>query len=80
MQDTDERVAAGLRSAGLHVSAHGALLLREPAEVAVDMARWAGHFGTLMPFYRACQKLGAVGIPQPVPARLAVEREDQGSK
>lgn len=29
------------------------LLLHEPWEVQVDMqGQWAGHFGTLMPYYR----------------------------
>lgn len=59
VQETDDRVVQELQAAGLRVVTHNALLLREPQEVVLDMARWAGHFGTLMPFSRS----GLCGFP-----------------
>lgn len=47
---TDARVAAGLEAGGLAVHTFSTLLLREPGAVRVDMSRYTGHFGTLMPF------------------------------
>lgn len=35
-----------------------ALLLHPPETVTVNMAAWPGHFGTLMPFYIACEAAG----------------------
>lgn len=51
-QAADAAVQAELERAGLAVRSFAGHLLREPAEVRLDMGRWAGHFGTLMPFYR----------------------------
>jgi hypothetical protein len=34
------------------VKTFNALLLHEPGDVKIDMVKWAGHFGTLMPFYK----------------------------
>ena len=46
-------------SAGdLQVHWSNALLLHAPEDVAIDMSRWRGHFGTLMPFYAACERAG----------------------
>lgn len=36
------------------------------------MSKWAGHFGTLMPFMRAWEKLPPIGRPLPVPKKLPV--------
>lgn len=52
-----------------------ALLLHTPEAITVNMAAWRGHFGTLMPFYVACEKAGgfvgsaqrAVAAPAAVP-------------
>ena len=53
MRATDERVAAGLREAGLLTEAFNTYLLYEPEDVKISMGgRWTGHFGTLMPFLR----------------------------
>ncbi len=52
MLATDAAVTAGLEAGGLAVHSFNTLLLREPGAVQVDMARYNGHFGTLMPFVR----------------------------
>lgn len=36
------------------------------------MGKWSGHFGTLMPFYRACVALGPWPKPVPTPTKLPV--------
>jgi hypothetical protein len=51
-QAADRATEVGLAEAGLRVVSHNALLLREPWEVQLDMAKWSGHFGTLTPFDR----------------------------
>lgn len=53
------------------------LLVHEPQEVQLNMARWHGHFGTLMPFVRACDRLGGYGQAKPLatPAALPVADE-----
>ena len=56
MMATDARVAAGLEAGGLAVHTFSTLLLHEPGAVRVDMARFRGHFGTLMPFVRCAQR------------------------
>jgi hypothetical protein len=56
-----------------------ALLLHPPDTITVDMARWRGHFGTLMPFYAACEKAGGftgkaqrvLGVPEEVRGGLS---------
>lgn len=62
-----------------------ALLLHPPETVTVNMAVWRGHFGTLMPFYIACEAAGGfVGsaqrtVPPPVAipgAAEATRRDD----
>ena len=50
MQATDERVVSGLDAAGVAAVGHQGHLLYEPQGVRVDMGRWKGHYGTLMPF------------------------------
>lgn len=54
MEATDERVSSQLQASGLEVKSYAGLLLREPAEVKIEMGghRWVGHFGTLSPFAR----------------------------
>jgi hypothetical protein len=51
-QATDDRVRGTLEAAGLSVRSFEGYLLRDPAAVRIDLGKWAGHFGTLMPFYR----------------------------
>ena len=46
---------------------HEALLLHQPQNISVDMSKWRGHFGTLTPFYAACEQAGGfVGRAQNV--------------
>jgi hypothetical protein len=51
-----------------------ALLLHQPESISVNMAAWRGHYGTLMPFYVACERAGGfVGKSQrirPAPQTL----------
>ena len=59
MVASDARTTAQLQEAGYEVRSYAGLLLREPAEVRLEMGsgRWVGHFGTLSPFlrcHRAC--------------------------
>lgn len=42
----------------VQVKWHEALLLHPPESITVDMSTWRGHFGTLMPFYAACERSG----------------------
>jgi hypothetical protein len=42
----------------LQVHYHNGLLLHEPESITIDMVVWKGHFGTLMPFYAACERAG----------------------
>ena len=61
-----------------------ALLLHTPDTVTVNMAAWRGHFGTLMPFYVACEKAGGfvggaqrtVEAPQDLPGAAGEACED----
>ncbi|KAK9843470.1 hypothetical protein WJX81_004296 [Elliptochloris bilobata] len=69
---TDARVAAGLEAGGLAVRSFNTLMLHEPGAVRLDMSRYNGHFGTLMPFVRACDRLPAPPKPLPVPLRVPV--------
>lgn len=46
---------------------------REPRDVRLDMspdAPWAGHFGTLMPFLRAWERLPRVADPLKEPRKV----------
>jgi deoxyribodipyrimidine photolyase len=54
MEQTDARVTGALQEAGYEVRSYSGLLLREPADVRLDMGsgRWVGHFGTLSPFLK----------------------------
>ena len=70
--------------AGLVVESFNALLMTEPKDVALDEEKWRtkhaavaldeekghGHWGTLMPFYRACGEPGSVARPKPPPPKL----------
>lgn len=66
---------------------HEALLLHQPESITVNMASWRGHFGTLMPFYVACEKAGGfvgkqqeiLAAPQHVPGGF-VDLEDSVEK
>lgn len=42
----------------LQVELSNALLLHPSENVTIDMSSWRGHFGTLMPFYAACERVG----------------------
>jgi hypothetical protein len=44
--------------AALQVDVSESLLLHLPDSISIDMSKWSGHFGTLMPFYRACERNG----------------------
>ena len=59
MEQTDARVTGALQEAGYEVRSYSGLLLREPAEVRLDMGsgRWVGHFGTLSPFLKCASTL-----------------------
>lgn len=61
MEQTDARVTGVLQEAGYEVRSYSGLMLREPAEVRLDMGagRWVGHFGTLSPFLKC-----ALTLPQ----------------
>jgi hypothetical protein len=49
------------------VSFHNGLLLHEPETISINMTQWKGHFGTLMPFYHACERAGGfIGKRHPV--------------
>lgn len=49
---------------------HAALL---PVQLTqLNLSKWHGHFGTLMPFYRAWSTLPAPGRPLPEPQQLPV--------
>ncbi len=60
MQASDEAVHAQLEGAGLAVCGFVGYLLHQPQDVRLDMGSWAGHFGTLMPFYRSVQALAGM--------------------
>ena len=63
--------AHGIRSRGFNT-----YLLHEPSSVAIDMRKWKGHFGTLMPFYTACKALpGGCAPAFPVPVEMPVRDE-----
>jgi hypothetical protein len=51
---------------------HSGFLLREPQTVTLDMKQWVGHYGTLTPFARACERLGPVPQPQRRPAAVTM--------
>eukprot|EP00892_Ulva_mutabilis_P003954 jgi/Ulvmu1/1930/UM012_0090.1 len=74
MRAADARTEATLEAAGIQVEWTEALLLHAPETITINMAAWRGHFGTLMPFYVACEKAGGfVGKAQrtaDVPAAL----------
>eukprot|EP00884_Botryococcus_braunii_P006520 jgi/Botrbrau1/1586/Bobra.0185s0008.2 len=77
MEIADASITAQLRKEGYMVQSFNSLLLHEPASVQIDMeGRWSGHFGTLMPFVRACEKLGLTKRPLPAPREIPVAAED----
>jgi deoxyribodipyrimidine photolyase len=77
----DAAVNSVLRNADLNVKSFNALLIREPWDVKIDMNKWRGHFGTLMPYYKAweksvgCRSSSSSSTPLPVPKTLAVASE-----
>ena len=76
MMHTDLKIAESLKTAGLHVSTFNTSLLREPGEVKLDMSTWRGHFGTLMPYYAAFEKVKrSIGKPLEVPKTLPVPKD-----
>jgi deoxyribodipyrimidine photolyase len=58
-------------SVAVHMSKQSATLLHEPEEVQTEgfdkSSGWSGHWGTLMPFYKACKKIGSGEPPRPRP-------------
>ncbi|CAG9465499.1 unnamed protein product [Pedinophyceae sp. YPF-701] len=80
MRAADDGVRDALLARGVAVESFNAHLLREPEEVTVDMSRWAGHFGTLMPFVRASEAAGPPQKALPAPENLPVGDEDPSER
>jgi len=69
-QAIDAAVTAALTSAGCSVNPHSGQLLYEPAAVDLRPGFAGGHWGTLMPFLKACQRSGSPDSPKPAPTTL----------
>ena len=63
----DAATASELEALGVSLSLHAGYLLHEPTAVKLDLGTFVGHYGTLSPFLRACQRLPAPGPQAQVP-------------
>ena len=67
-QLVDAAVEAALRAAGVATAPLAGYLLYEPQAVALPGGFAGGHWGTLMPFLKACERQGPhVPLPRPAP-------------
>ena len=67
----DAVVARALEQAGVAARAHAGALLYEPASIRLPGGFSGGHWGTLMPFVKACERSGpAPERPLPPPQHL----------
>eukprot|EP01023_Acetabularia_acetabulum_P043224 TRINITY_DN43142_c0_g1_i1.p1 TRINITY_DN43142_c0_g1~~TRINITY_DN43142_c0_g1_i1.p1 ORF type:complete len:458 (+),score=48.92 TRINITY_DN43142_c0_g1_i1:79-1452(+) len=76
MLERDTSIVNTLQPMGICVETFNALLLREPWEVKLDLSNYSGMFGTLIPFYMACIKLGVNYKSLPKPNKLPVSLDD----
>jgi deoxyribodipyrimidine photolyase len=66
-------VSAALACRGIEAVSFGGHVLYEPSRVNMDEGYSGGHWGTLMPFLRACERSGpSPPLPLPPPSRLDV--------
>lgn len=70
-QRVDGHVGQRLSAVGARLHDLPGYLLYEPARIAVENGYTSGHWGTLMPFYRACLSTGKPRRPLPSPPRLS---------
>ena len=69
LRDEENHVQLHLRkSHGIPSRSFASFLLHEPQTVSIDMRKWSGHFGTLMPFYKACEEHKRFGAIRDEPA------------
>ncbi|GAX80053.1 hypothetical protein CEUSTIGMA_g7492.t1 [Chlamydomonas eustigma] len=78
MMRADRRVEQALANSGFTVRSFNALLIREPWDIRIDLSargaggKPAGHFGTLTPFSKACERLGPTPQPLSTPKQIPV--------
>lgn len=70
------RVSLALASRGIEAVALAGHLLYEPSQVKMDEGYSGGHWGTLMPFLRACERSGP-SPPLPLPPPLSLDAPAQ---
>ena len=71
-EEMEARLAKRLGMFDVAVESFNAALLYEPSRVALQQGFHGGHWGTLMPFVRACQRLGPVPDCAEPPSRSVV--------
>ena len=69
-KDIDADVTTRLRGAGIDTHSFCGSLLYEPFSVSLASDKWHGHWGTLMPFFKACASLGPPRKPLPAPRNI----------
>jgi deoxyribodipyrimidine photolyase len=71
-----DAVDAALASHGVHAESFEGHLLYEPSRVDMGPGYSGGHWGTLMPFLRACERSGpSPPLPLPPPSSLCAPRQ-----
>ena len=66
----DYEVTKHLETLGIDTFSFCGSLLYEPSSVSLDSDKWHGHWGTLMPFFKACASLGPPRRPLPAPTEI----------
>ncbi len=83
LREEESRAQLQLSKAhGLRSKSFATFLLHEPDQIAIDMGKWKGHFGTLMPFYNACKaqkRPATAGSVLPAPTADAVPARGVGA-
>lgn len=66
----DSQLTSHLETLGIDTFTFCGSLLYEPSSVSLDGDKWHGHWGTLMPFFKACASLGVPRRPFLAPTAI----------
>ena len=66
----DGHIEKHLGKVGIESLSFNGSLLYEPTSISLDSDKWHGHWGTLMPFFKACQTLGPPARETSPPLRI----------
>ena len=75
-KEADADLIDRLSSTGIDTYTYNGSLLYEPSTISLESEQWHGHWGTLMPFYKACLSHGLPPRPSAAPTRIKSPPKD----